>query len=364
VEADWPDAARIDRYVRHRPRGAPGEAAFSRFPTWMWRNREVLQFVEWLRGWNADLPRERRTSFHGLDLYGLSASIDSVIGYLDRVDPDAARVARERYGCLTPWQKDPSAYGRAALREGNRRCEKVVLDQLRDLLARRLEYVAADTDAYLEAEGNARLVTAAETYYSTMYYGYAESWNQRDTHMFETLERVLAARGPGSKAVVWAHNSHVGNAAATEMGQVRDEINIGQLTRERFGEAAVLVGFGTDRGEVAAATDWGGRMEIKKVRPAHADSYEALFRQSGVPALFLDIAAHRDRELGEALAKPRLERAIGVIYRPETEMISHYFEARLPAQFDRYIWFEETSAVTPLGPDLPSGLPDTYPFGL
>ncbi|MBA3519658.1 MAG: protein-L-isoaspartate(D-aspartate) O-methyltransferase [Rhizobiales bacterium] len=364
VEADWPDASRIDRHVRHRGRGADVERAFSRFPTWMWRNEEVLAFVEWLRGWNADRPRESRASFHGLDLYGLSASIAAVTDYLDKVDPEAARVARERYGCLTPWQKDPSAYGRAALLEGNRRCETAVLDNLRDLLANRLEYIALDGEAYLEAEGNARLVAAAETYYRAMYYGYAESWNQRDRHMFETLERVLAARGPGSKAVVWAHNSHVGNAAATEMGLVRDEINIGQLARERFGEKAILVGFGTDRGEVAAATDWDGTMEIKAVRPAHAESYEALFRQSGGPRLYLDLAAHRDRPLGEALAKPRLERAIGVIYRPETEMVSHYFEARLPEQFDRYLWFEVTSAVTLLGPETRAGLPDTYPFGL
>lgn len=364
VEADWPDAARIDRYVRHRAPGGAGEAAFSRFPIWMWRNAEFQQFVEWMRGWNLEQPAKRRASFHGLDLYGLSFSIAAVIDYLQGVDPDAARVARERYGCLTPWQKDPAAYGRAALLEGNRRCEKAVLDMLRDLLARRMEYVAADRDAYLEAEGNARLVAAAETYYRTMYYGYAESWNQRDTHMFETLERVLEARGPRSRAVVWAHNSHVGNAKATEMGLVRDEINIGQLARERFGYAAVLVGFGTDRGQVAAATDWGGPMEIKEVRPAHADSYEALFRRSDVPGLFLNLAATRDRDLGHSLAKPRLERAIGVIYRPETELVSHYFEANLPQQFDRYFWFEVTRAVTPLEAWSGGGYPETYPFGL
>jgi protein-L-isoaspartate(D-aspartate) O-methyltransferase len=363
VEADWPDATRIDRYVRHREPGDV-EEAFSRFPTWMWRNEEVLGFVEWLRGWNAGRPPERRASFHGLDLYGMSASIAAVIEYLDRVDPEAARVARERYGCLTPWQKDPAAYGRAALIEGNRQCEKPVLDILRDLLDRRLEYVAADRDAYLDAEGNARLVAAAETYYRTMYYGYAESWNQRDSHMFETLERVLSARAPSSKAVVWAHNSHVGNAAATEMGTVRDELNIGQLARERFGDAAILVGFGTDRGQVAAASDWGGPMEIKAVRPAHEESYEALFHRTGVPALALDLGRQKDRELGQSLLRPRLERAIGVIYRPETELVSHYFEASLPQQFDRYIWFDVTSPVTPLAPDAGTGMPDTYPFGL
>lgn len=365
VEADWPDASRIDRYIRQRDLGdGNSEPAFSRFPTWMWRNEEVLSFVEWLRAWNAERSSDRRVSFHGLDLYGLSASIAAVVDYLDKVDPEAARVARERYGCLTPWQKDPAAYGRAALLEGNRRCEKPVLEMLGDLLGHRLEYLAKDSEAYLEAEGNARLVTAAETYYRSMYYGYAESWNQRDRHMFATLERVLSNRGPGAKAVVWAHNSHVGNAAATEMGLVRDELNIGQLARERFGRAAVLVGFGTDRGTVAAATDWDGGMEIKTVRPAHADSYEALFRDSGLPCLFLDLAAEADRDVGYSLMKPRLERAIGVIYRPETEMVSHYFEASLPQQFDRYLWFADTTAVTPLGPEPRTGLPVTFPFGV
>ena len=364
VEADWPDATRIDRYVRHRARGDDAEPAFARFPTWMWRNEEVLTFVEWLRDWNAARPSGERASFHGLDLYGLSASMAAVIDYLDKIDPDAARVARERYGCLTPWQKDPAAYGRAALIEGNRRCERPVLEMLRDLLNRRLDYIAEDPDAYVDAEGNARLVTAAETYYRTMYYGYADAWNQRDRHMFETLERLLEGRGRDSKAVVWAHNSHVGDATATEMGVARDEINIGQLARERFGDATVLVGFGTDRGRVAAATDWGGPMEIKDVRRAREGSYEALFHASGVPSLFLDLAAQKERDLGHALLRPRLERAIGVIYRPETELLSHYFEASLPQQFDRYLWFDVTSPVTPLTAEPGAGMPDTYPFGL
>jgi erythromycin esterase-like protein len=273
-------------------------------------------------------------------------------------------VARERYGCLTPWQKDPSAYGRAALIEANRSCERPVLAMLADMLSKRLSYLGEDADTYLEAEGNARLIAAAETYYRSLYYGYAESWNQRDRHMFETLARVLEARGPRAKAVVWAHNSHVGDAAATEMGIVREELNIGQLARERFGGAAILVGFGTDRGEVAAAADWGGEMEIKAIRPAHPDSYEALFRRAGRPAAYLDLAAERGRDLGHTLLNPRLERAIGVIYRPDTEMVSHYFEASLARQFDRYIWFEVTSAVTPLGGPERDEMPDTYPFGI
>jgi erythromycin esterase-like protein len=368
VEADWPDGTRIDRYVRNREPVRSSEQTFARFPTWMWRNAEFLDFVEWMRAWNGERPFEQRASFHGLDLYGLSASISAVVDYLDQVDPEEARAARERYGCLTPWQKDPAAYGRAALRAGHRKCEAPVLAMLRDLLTRQIDYLAGDRDAYLDAEGNARLVAAAETYYRSMYFGYADSWNLRDTHMFETLERVLKARGSGTKgdakAVVWAHNSHVGDAAATEMGQVRDEINIGKLARDRFGAEAVLVGFGTDRGEVAASTDWDGPMEIKRVRPAHEDSVEALFRRAGEPRLWLDLAGERERDLGHTLLAPRLERAIGVIYRPETELVSHYFEASLPRQFDRYVWFEETAAVSPLPTEPAKGVPETYPFGL
>jgi protein-L-isoaspartate(D-aspartate) O-methyltransferase len=365
VEADWPDAARIDRYVRHRAPGTELEAAFTRFPTWMWRNEEVLGFVEWLRRWNADQPPERRASFHGLDLYGLSASIAAVLAYLQRVDPAAAAAARERYACLTPWQRDPAAYGRAALYQGMAECEAGVVQTLRDLLSKRLDYAARDPDDYLEAEGNARLVADAEVYYRTLYYGRADSWNQRDRHMFATLERVLEARGPGRKAVVWAHNSHVGNAAATEMGQFRDELNIGQLARERYATRARLVGFGTDHGFVAAASDWDGPMEIKAVTPAHRDSYEYLFHQAGMQALALDLRDGERTDLGYSLLQPRLQRAIGVIYRPDTELASHYFEAILPRQFDHYLWFDATSPVQPLPaqPDR-SDLPETYPFGL
>ena len=364
VEADWPDGTRIDRYVRDRGLGSHPECAFARFPTWMWRNAEVASFVDWMRAWNLTQPRERRASFHGLDLYAMSSATSAVIDYLEKVDPESAEIARERYSCLTPWQRDPAAYGRSAFRERHRTCEEPVLQMLRDILRNRVDYLAEDPDAYLDAEGNARLVAAAENYYRTMYYGHVSSWNDRDTHMFETLERVLAAGGPDSKAVVWAHNSHVGNAAATEMGRVRDELNIGQLCRERFGNDAVLIGFGTDRGEVAAATDWDGPMEIKKVRPAHSDSYEALFRDCGVPRLWLDLRGEGKDELRQALLRPRLERAIGVIYRPETELVSHYFEASLPEQFDLYIWFDETRAVTPLPTEKKPGVPETYPFGL
>jgi protein-L-isoaspartate(D-aspartate) O-methyltransferase len=364
VEADWPDAAAVDRYVRHKAPLADAAPAFRRFPTWMWRNVEVHDFVDWLRAHNAGLDPARRAGFFGLDLYNMSASMRAVIDYLDTVDPEAARVARERYGCLTPWQKDPATYGRAVLGGGHAKCEAAVVAMLRELFEKEMSYQTRGAEGFFDAAQNARLVAAAERYYRVMYYGAAESWNLRDRHMFETLEQLLAWRGKGSKAVVWAHNSHVGHAAATEMGEMRGEINIGQLCRERFGEAAVLIGFGTDRGTVAAASDWDGAMEIKQVRPAHRDSYERLCRESGVSRFLVDLREGLAPDLRSALLYPRLQRAIGVIYRPETELASHYFDACLPRQFDAYLWFEETRAVTPLPTTARAGMPDTYPFGL
>ncbi len=362
AEADWPDAAAVDRYVRHAAPHLATGPAFLRFPTWMWRNVEVRDFVDWLRARNANIDAASRAGFFGLDIYNMSASIRAVIDYLNKVDPDAAQIARTRYGCLTPWQRDPATYGRAALSSGYAKCEADVLAILRDLLAKQFDYEKKDGDSFLDAEQNAKLVASAERYYRAMYYGTAESWNLRDRHMFSTLERLLDWRGRGSKAIVWAHNSHIGNAAATEMGQLRDEINIGQLCKERFGDEAVLIGFGTDRGTVAAATDWDGDMEIKQVRPAHRDSYERLCRDTGIGAFMADLRS--DRPLRESLMYPRLERAIGVIYRPETELASHYFDASLPKQFDAYLWFRETHAVTPLPAKAEAGAPETYPFGL
>jgi protein-L-isoaspartate(D-aspartate) O-methyltransferase len=364
VEADWPDAAAIDRYVRHKAPAADTTPAFRRFPTWMWRNVEVHDFVEWLRAHNEGLEPTRSAGFHGLDIYNMTASMRAVIDYLGKVDPEAARVARERYGCLTPWQHDPATYGRAVLSAGYAECENAVVAMLRDLFERQMAYEQRDGEGFFDAAQNARLVASAERYYRTMYYGAAQSWNLRDRHMFATLEQLLAWRGDGSKAIVWAHNSHIGDAAATEMGEMRGEINIGQLCRERFAQAAMLIGFGTDRGTVAAASDWDGPMEVKEVRPAHRDSYERLCRDSGASRFLVDLREERSPELREALLYPRLERAIGVIYRPETELASHYFEASLPRQFDAYLWFEETHAVTPLPTTARPGMPETYPFGL
>lgn len=363
VEADWPDAARIDDYVRHKADRPRLGDVFTRFPTWMWRNLEVLEFADWLRAHNSACSADARTSFHGLDVYSLSESLNAVLRYLDTVDPAQAAIARKRYACLTPWQDMPVNYGRAVVHAGQPTCEGAVVAQLRDLLRRRVAYMQGDGERWFDAVQNARIVHAAEEYYRAMYRGAAESWNLRDRHMFTTLQALLADRGPDSKAVVWAHNSHVGNAAATAMGW-RGEFNIGELCRMAYGNEAVLIGFGTDRGTVAAASDWDGDMEVKAVRPARADSHEAAFRRAGVPRSLTDWRSPARRALAEQLRVPLLERAIGVIYRPETERFSHYFQALLAEQFDAWLWFEETTAVTPLGAEHPRGAPEIYPFGL
>jgi len=349
VEGDWPDVACLHRIVRGVEDGRlPGSEPFARFPTWMWRNRETLDFLRWLRGHGAT-PRGDGppAGFFGLDLYSMFTSIRAVLDYLDRVDPAAARVARQRYGCLTPWEHDPQAYGGAVVSGRYHGCEAEVVASLRELLARRLDYAAQDGQRWFDATRNAALVAGAERYYRAMYYGGDESWNLRDRHMFDTLEALLDFHGPDAKAVLWEHNSHLGDARATEMG-VRGQLNVGQLCRERFGDDAYLIGLGTDHGTVAAADVWDGDMRVKRVRPAHPESYERLCHDTGVPAFVLPLRDPVRPEIHDELRTPRLERAIGVIYRPETELQSHYFHASLPYQFDAWIWLDETHAVEPV----------------
>lgn len=362
IEGDWPDAGRVDHYVRHMEYPPSEWTAFARFPTWMWRNDEVRAFVDWLRAHNAPLKPASRVAFHGLELYSLYDSIRAVLKYLDEVDPTTARVARERYGCLTPWQSDPATYGHAALTGAYPTCESEVAVVLTDLLRQRRAYAEHDGERFLDAVQNARLVTNAEQYYRIMYYGSRASWNLRDSHMFKTLKTLLAFYGPKSKAIIWAHNSHIGDASATEMSS-RGEYNIGHLCREEFGDQAYAIGFGTNGGTVAAASNWDGRMEIKQVLPAIRESYENICHRAAIPAFCLGLR-QLDRNGLEGLRKPRLERAIGVIYRPETERASHYFQAVLPGQFDEYIWFDETKAVAPFEAKTLEEMPDTYPFGL
>jgi protein-L-isoaspartate(D-aspartate) O-methyltransferase len=363
IEGDWPDAARIDHFVRHFEYPPSEWIAFARFPTWMWRNEEAREFVDWLRLHNADLHPDERVAFHGLDLYSLYSSIRSILKYLDDVDPETAALARERYACLTPWQPDPANYGRAALSGTYPSCENEVVRMLIELADKHREYAEHDGERFLDAMQNARLVANAERYYRTMYYGSRKSWNLRDSYMFDTLQTLRNYHAPQNKAIVWAHNSHVGNAAATEMS-ARGELNIGHLCRQEFGDDAYLIGFGTHTGTVAAASDWDGEMEIKTVLPSRPGSYEKMFHEVGLPGFLLGLRHLKSMSLRTALAKERLQRAIGVIYRPETELASHYFSASLPRQFDEYIWIDQTRAVQPIKTRELEGLPDTYPFGL
>ena len=363
AEADWPDAARIDHYVRHRNVPRSEWTAFARFPTWMWRNQETRSFVDWLHKRNATLEYQHRAAFYGLDLYSLYTSVRAVINYLESVDPALAEVARQRYGCLMPWEADPAAYGHAALRGAYRKCEQDVAHLLVELLQKQQAYALQDGDRFFDASQNARLITDAERYYRLMYYGSRASWNLRDSHMFDTLKHALHFHGPDAKAVVWAHNSHVGDASATEMSR-RGEYNLGQLCREYFDPDCYIIGFGTNDGTVAAASAWDGPMQVMNVRPAHPQSYEHLFHLTNAPGLMLPLKGTAQGDLGKRLMKPLIERAIGVIYRPDSEFASHYFEAKLPLQFDEYIWIDRTSAIHPLDVVEVEGMPETYPFGV
>jgi protein-L-isoaspartate(D-aspartate) O-methyltransferase len=364
LEADWPDTSVVDQRVRGREVHALREVPFSRFPRWMWRNAEMRSFIAWL----GDHNRTRalmgdRTSIHGLDVYSLNNSIGAVLDYLGSVDPETAASARVRYGCFSPWESDPATYGRAVTGGRMTGCESEAVAILTDLLAKRLAYFNRDGDRYFDAARNATVVREAERYYRAMYWGSRESWNLRDRHMMDTLESVLTHRGPDARAVVWAHNSHVGDASATEMG-TRGETNLGELARKRFGSAACLVGMGTHTGTVAAADNWGDPVRIMTVQPSHADSYERICHDTGLGGFSLHLRHPDDADIRGRLLPPHLERAIGVIYRPDTEMLSHYFEASLARQFDEWIWFDRTSAVEPLPGPAGAGLPDTYPFGL
>jgi erythromycin esterase-like protein len=380
VEADWPDAYAVHRYVSSPDSNATAEqalAGFERFPSWMWRNVEVLHFVEWLKAHNDAFRRPGHAErwpagFYGLDMYSLSASIHAVLAYLDNVDPTAARRARERYSCLDHFMENPQAYAHAEDSGRADCCEKQIVTQLMELRSKAFDYIKHGEiiaeDEFFCARQNARVVRSAEKYYRSLYRGWPDSWNLRDRHMFETLEELsdhLGHRlGRDARIVVWAHNSHVGNAAATEMKE-RGEWNIGQLVREKYLDKALLVGFSTCHGTVTAAASWDDPPQFKEINYPFPRSYEDVFHHVNHKAFLLDLRSPNDAI--DRLREPRLQRAIGVVYRPETERESHYFFSRLPGQFDFLIHFDETNAVQPLA-TLVHGHPgeagETYPYGL
>ncbi len=369
IEGDWPDAYRVHKFVRGTgPDSNAYEALgeFTRFPAWMWRNTDVLAFIDWLREFNTRIPqREDRVGFYGLDLYSMHASIRAVLSYLDKVDPEAAQRARYRYGCFDHFGEDTQAYGYAATFGLSKGCQEEVIGQLIELRRRSLELASrdgrVDPDDYLSAEQNARLIQNAERYFRAMFAGRAESWNVRDHHMAETLEWLRIRGRP--KIVLWAHNSHLGDARATDMS-AQGEVNLGQLARERWGRDVFLLGFTTYSGEVTAASSWEAPAERKRVRLALEGSYEALFHQTRIPTFLLPLS---NPALARALREPRLERAIGVIYLPESERRSHYFKCRLPEQFDAVIHIDRTKALIPF--ERTSAwetreTPETYPFAV
>ena len=372
VEADWPDAYRANRWVQVSGSDETAEEAladFTRFPRWMWRNREVVRFLRWLRGENAGRAASRRVGFYGLDLYSLHRSMACVIEYLDKVDPVAASRARRGYACFDVFGDDVQLYGYTASLGLDHSCENAVVEQLVQLRRRAAEYASRDgrlaADEFFVAEQNARVVHDAEAYYRAMFRGGAASWNLRDRHMMDTLLALMThieADGRLPRTVVWAHNSHLGDARATGLG-ARGELNLGQLARERFDAACCNIGMTTHDGEVTAAHEWNEAAALRTIRPSLAGSYERLFHDAGpssfvLPLLIPDVRA--------ALAGPRLERAIGVLYRPETERASHYFSARLPEQFDLIVHVDHTRALEPLERwgRHEVDLPETYPTGV
>lgn len=375
IEGDWPDAYQVNRFVHGDSDAVDAATAlrgFERFPTWMWRNTAVAEFVSWLRGHNqAMADPAQHAGFFGLDLYSLHASMRAVVEYLDAHDPAAAAAARRSYGCFEQFGQDTDRYAWASSRMGDGTCAEAVARELVALRERRVELLRRDgqaaSDDYFYAVQNARLAQNAERYYRTMFKGRVSSWNLRDEHMAETLEQLLGhlrARGQEPKVVVWAHNSHIGDARATEMGDT-GELNLGQLVRQKHGDAAKLIGLTTYRGTVMAAEEWGEPGYLRRVRPALEESFESLFHEVGVPRFLLPI--ERGTYVHSLLAQPRLERAIGVIYRPDTERWSHYFDARLSEQFDLIVHIDETRAVTPLELEVawnPEEAPETYPSGV
>lgn len=358
IEGDWPDAYTIHRYIQGKNNKATDYLQaledFKRFPRWMWRNTTIPPFLRWLRKYNDHLPSEtQKIGFYGLDLYSLNASMQAVISYLMQIDSEAAQRARKRYACFDHLNVDPQMYGYLTNIGIKKSCLNDAIAVLLELQHHAFEYLHHDglsaEEDYFFATQNAHLVKDAEAYYRSMFEGRASSWNVRDTHMMDTLNNLadhLESRfKKPAKIVIWAHNSHLGDARATEMSE-QGEINIGQLVREQHAAHSYSIGFSTYEGFVTAATDWDSPAERKKIVPGLVGSYEELFHHLKYKNFILDLVANK--ELDHYLQLPRLQRAIGVIYRPESERLSHYFFTHLPYQFDCMIHFDHSTAVQPL----------------
>jgi erythromycin esterase len=369
VEGDWPDCYRVNRYVKAYPEsGRSAEEvlhAFERWPTWMWANLEVVALCRWLREHNELVPRDRRVGFYGLDVYSLWESMHEVVRYLESVDPAAARDARRAYRCFEPYGERAEAYARATALVPTS-CENEAVAMLRLLRERAVAYREDGPESFFSAEQNALVARNAELYYRTMVRGGAASWNVRDHHMVETLERLMALHGPSARAIVWEHNTHVGDARFTDMARA-GMVNVGQLVRQAYGnDDVVIVGFGTHHGSVIAAEEWGAPMEAMEVPHARRDSYEAVLHHAGFPDFLLPFAEREAHPVVNDLREPRGHRAIGVVYQPELEVYGNYVPTILPERYDAFIYLDETRAVAPLHmPVRVDGeLPETYPSGV
>lgn len=362
VEGDWPDCYRVNRYIKGYPEAGQSARevlhAFERWPTWMWANWEIVALCEWLRQYNARSPRQ--AGFYGLDVYSLWESMEAIIAYLEKTDPEAARVARQAYRCFEPYGENEQAYAWST-RMVPETCEDEVIELLRTLRRKSPQY-AADPEAAFNAEQNAVVIVNAERYYRAMVRSDANSWNLRDEHMADTLDRLMAFHGPQAKAIVWAHNTHVGDARFTDMARA-GMFNIGQLARQRHGqEGVMLAGFGSHRGSVVAGREWGAPMETLPVPAARLGSWEAILHELDAAdrMILLD-----DLRGNEDLLQPRGHRAIGVVYNPEYEAFGNYVPTVLPDRYDTFLYLDETEALHPLHVE-PKQLnpPETYPWGL
>lgn len=367
VEGDWPDCERLNAYSNGRaPESSAREVLLrlKRWPTWMWANEEVAELAEWMREHNLRRAPEARVGFYGLDVYSLWDSMEAVVRYLERADPGAAARARCAYECFAPFEGEPEQYAYATALAPTT-CEDAVVRALVELQQQRVPAAGTERESFFFAEQNAIVAKNAERYYRTMVQSGSRSWNVRDEHMLECLERIVGFHGPASKAIVWAHNTHIGDARYTDMRQA-GEINLGQLVRERCAEdGVVLVGFSTHHGSVIAGDEWGAPYRSMLVPAARADSFEDLLHRAGLRSALLCF----DPEQSEAaLLEPRGHRAIGVVYRPQFEHLGNYVPTVLPRRYDALLHFDVTRALDPLQPADAAAEPlepaETYPFGV
>jgi len=367
VEGDWPDCYRVNRYVKGLPDAGEHARevlnAFQRWPTWMWANEEIVALAEWLRQENERLPDPHKVGFYGLDVYSLWESLYALLGYLHRADPDALPAAWQALRCFEPYGEDVEEYARAAHFVPNA-CEEEVIALLQELRRKAPQYQGSDRDEYFNAEQNALVLQNAEAYYRAMIHGGAETWNIRDRHMTETLDRLMGHHGPTAKGIVWEHNTHIGDARFTDMAQ-SGEVNVGQLVRERHGdEGVVLVGFGSYQGDVIAARQWEAPMRRMPVPPARDGSWEAVLHEIAPRDQLLMLAgADQTREL----LQPRGHRAIGVVYHPEYEHLGNYVPSVLPRRYDAFLFVDKTEALHPLHDvqaEEDGEVPETYPSGV